>query len=454
MAQKNQNENNPLATLEAKISNALTNYETHSGHKNLAESELQNLLKAIEDKKAEIENLAETAELNLRAAESMKTQKLEIVETASRLKNLGQNAAIAIELAGLTTPDPDGEPETEPIPSAEPQAKTTPEPEQQPEPEPEAQPSAAKITTTPATSGETASEQVANVPPAAAKKDETPAAQPSEPTQPAVAELIENCIDVDGYSFKFDPSANGLVKGEFLDPQNKNWFFGAITSTKPASIGLRPSDLQHLTYTSNSDFPKKWDCHLFVIETALQQHLERPELKIKFPPRISEPEPITLHKSEPKASLKVAYRDSGLPFINTEQLIQATRCNGYSVSFVECKDYQKGNKERVGLKLKLLGEGTTANGQIAFISFDKNSTEYELGIEKTPGTGKQMQDNTKNNREKMPKHLEPLRTAAIEFLAERLPEFSSKWEDQVTYVTPIPQPTDKQPANAAAAPVK
>lgn len=52
----------------------------------------------------------------------------------------------------------------------------------------------------------------------------------------------------------------------------------------------------------------------------------------------------------------------------------------------------------------------------------------------------------------MPKHLEPLRKAAIGWMTTNFPYTSSKWEHEVTYVTPAPEINQnaQTPGNAVA----
>lgn len=415
MAQKNQ-KNNPLSALETKILNALANYENET--------------KLITELEQQLQEARETAELNLNLAESMKAKKTKILTVSELLRDLGSEAAIAIELAGVQPP-PDGEPNT-----------STTEEEATEQQQPEPTPIAASLP------GATASEQIANVPPTSVKKPETPVETTSE-LLPATAELIDNCINVDGYSFKFDPKQpnNKLVKGEFYDEKEKPWHFAAITSTKPATIGLRPANLQHLTYTSNSDFPASWDAHLFVIEKALQQVLKRPELKIKFPNRIGEPEPVALNKSKPKTdALTIPYNDNGYVLLDwTKPEVKGTKkIAGYTVSFKEGKEFEIKAGRFYSAVLKIVGQGTTLHGIEAQAYFEQNASEFYLCIKDKDG---QLYDDRKTKE--MPKHLEDKRRAAIEFVTDNFPNVSSKWESEINYTTPAPV-TDKQPANTAA----
>ena len=414
MAQQNQKNNPKLVKIEEKIFNNFSSADDF--FKNA-----DNFGKQIEELTRKQTEARELGEKFLESGKAMAAQKTRILEASEILKQLGAEfAAIAIELANendSTDPEPEQQREQETQPKA--QAETQTEPE------------ATTIAASDTLPGETASEQIANV---QAKKP--------EPQQEQASEALPVCLERDNYSFKFDnPQTKGIVKGEFATPEGDFFKFTASGKNKKY-VGLQPEGAEFFTYTSNvENWKAEWDRHLSPIEKALQEYTGDKELAVKYPPRISNA------IAETKTERKVEYRDNELPFIDCVAVAKPGHSNGYSISFVSCQDYAtKKGVERCGLKLKMVGEGTTISGRHVFINFDKNSAEYEIGIEVD---GKLVHDGKKENREAMPKNLEPLRRAAVLFLEKRLPEFRSRWESGITYVTPDPEP--KGPAGPAAA---
>jgi hypothetical protein len=377
-------EKNPLEALEAKILNALTNYETHS--------------KTATELEAQAKEARETAQMNLQAAEEMKAKKEKIIEAAQLLKGLGEEAKIAIELAGH-----------QPGPNPEPTA-------QEAGPTEEGQ------------DAEAGQEE---------KKAESSTGSTSTSTSGDKAIALPVCCDVEGYSFKFDGDTveKNLIKFQLLTPGNKEMEGAAILTTAGgANVGMRSRESEAMVYTSNEKFPVEWETHLVAIETALQRIKLNPELKISLPHR---------------AATEAKYRDNGLIILNIKTAEPTKECNGHQVSFVEIKDYKLSNKEYTGVALKVVGEGTTSIGREVFCSFEPQSTEYAITCK--DATGKQFKDSSKAKRESMPREFEAIRHAAIAWMNYNFPYTSAKWESQVTYTAAA---TDKQPANVAAAPAK
>jgi len=175
-------------------------------------------------------------------------------------------------------------------------------------------------------------------------------------------------------------------------------------------------------------------------------------------PPVKKPEPTTQQQSEPLPAAadkpEALWREDGLVSLPMDgHDVKTTRkINGFTVSFVEAKDFKLSGKLHTGVTLKVLGEGTGSNGTEVNCSFKEGQEYFIVAVKLADGS--QANDKTGTKRAEMPKHLQPLRRAAIGWMTSNFPYTGSKWEDEVNYVTPSPVPTEKQPSNAAAEPVK
>jgi hypothetical protein len=172
-----------------------------------------------------------------------------------------------------------------------------------------------------------------------------------------------------------------------------------------------------------------------VIEKALQQILENPELTVTFPLR-SQPAP---------AKPAVTYREDGFILLDwTKPEVKGTnKVNGYTVSFKEGKTFEIKAGRFHSVVLKIVGQGTTLHGLEAQAYFEQNASEFYLCVKDKDG---KLYDDRKTKE--MPKHLEEKRRAAINFVASNFPYVSSKFESEVVYTTPAPK---TQPAGPQAA---
>lgn len=192
------------------------------------------------------------------------------------------------------------------------------------------------------------------------KKLETASAKQSQQSPVAVA-ADKKWLDVDGYSFLVNLPNRTF---EFYPANSENRFEGLWNSEQPAAIGLRTGERKLFVSSAHvNEWLPEWDQHLFVIETALQKMLENPRFKVKFPPRSQQEKPVP-------------YRDNGLISLpaNTLEFKAVQKCNGFTVSYKEGKDFQLSGKSYTGITLKVLGQGTTASGIEVNCSFATNES--------------------------------------------------------------------------------
>ncbi len=399
---------NPLELIDAKIQVAASNVQRANSEIESKLAEVAKILELIEDLKAE-------AALNQLSVDGMTRKKQEVVNAAAALTELGRGLAeVAIDIYRNGNDDGGGNEPTPPTPPTPPT-----EPEQQTETK----------TFIDSIIDEAVDSIIADI--AEVQPETKPETKP-ESKQRQKSPYISRCKPLQS-TLMVIASLSKKLALSFTRPQNKRFEGLVNNNTTPAVIAMKPSgDESYPTYhySNNAEkWPNAWTEHLFVLEKALQQ-AGNSELRIQFPPL-----PII-------TPLTPRYSPDGLPVIDIDKLSAGGKVDGFDIELENCKPYQKGNKERLGLKLKF-----TTTGQVAFLSFDKNSTEYELGISRPGHPEKMDQDSTKSKRENYPAGHEPIRKAAIAYLAERLPEFSSKWESEVIYTVPS---TDKQPSNVAA----